>query len=176
MRQAYAKALRSIASIACLLGAPSLAGCAETNPSKVEYVREVYATKVEAFASQRIAARFDSLLSQRTQELLRLAKAGPGPELDGPILHPLFGWRVLPNMRVTFTSAEPVRGVTQSDDVRVIVNVDGAARDILVTVSESCLDGSATVRYCIDDFHYSSGKSYREHLAALTARDSTSAP
>lgn len=161
----FAGELAASAIVAVLL----TGGCAAADPSKVAFVREVYESEVTSFAQHRIAAKFDMLLSVSTQELLAAAKAGPGPKTEGPILHALFGWRVFPNMRVELKRVEPTHGFMQHDTVTVEIDVNGTPRAIAVSVSENCDAGTATVRYCIDDFRYSEGLSYREHLKSLAA-------
>lgn len=154
---------------ALLLAPLALAGCAEADPSAVAFVRSVYETEIAAFAARQhpSASDFESLLSEDTQKLMRLSRSGPGPKYDGPLLHALFGWGVLPGASVRLSGVAPARGFLNAGKVEVRLRVNGEDRMIAVTVSESCDAGSATVRYCIDDFHYGTGLSYRQYIKQI---------
>lgn len=145
------------------------AGCtAVAEPSKVAFVREVYADELRAFQQwppQQGAS--SALFSRETQDLQRAAKAGPGPKLDGPILHTLFGWHVFPNFRVELKSVEASQTFANRGKVSVALTVNEAPREIIVSVSEDCWAGSATIQYCIDDLQYDNGTSYKAYLKSL---------
>lgn len=159
-------------AIACVMAIVAAPGCTQADPSQVNFVREVYQDEVRAFTTPMpgTPADFNSLLSRPTQELLRAAKAGPGPKFDGPILHAFFGWQVTPVSKVALKDVAASRSWRDRGKVSVGLEVNGAARQITVTVSEDCWAGSATVQYCIEDFRYENGTSYREHLSSLAER------
>lgn len=108
----------------------ALAGCAGADPSAVAFVRTVYEADIAAFAAgqHHSAPDFESLLSAGAQELL--SNSGPGAKYDGPVLHALFGWAVLPGANVRLSGIAQARGFLDAGNAEVHLRVNGDIRQI----------------------------------------------
>jgi hypothetical protein len=143
---------------------PAGVRCEENGP--LGWTRSLYEREVEQYNSSTHGRSADDLMSAfspETRALWRRAAAGPGPKLEGPILHVFFGWGVLPNLKAKLKS---VREAPDREDQAVIVDVEVRERPrrmVIVTTTKCAED---QVR-CIDDIQYDTGMSLKPYLHEL---------
>jgi hypothetical protein len=148
-----------LASVCMLFYAVSF-GAAFAAESAADWTRALYQREIgRHLAGESVSQEeFLSPFTPRTQEAWLAARKGPGPAMDGPILHPYFGWGVLPRQPVALLGVE-----TQQDDgsfarIKIDLRIKGLARWAIVEIRKISGD------WRIDDIAYDQGQSFREYL------------
>jgi len=153
------------------LAAVSLAGiawpAAADEPPALSFVRDLYRREVDRHNNRTKMPNeaFTALFSSDMRALMQAPRSGLSDEPIGRILHAFFGWGVRPGQPVTFVQADSARGGSvERPAVRVVLDVHGARRDVLIRVlRENGL-------WKISDIDYGDGESLREYYRRITRR------
>lgn len=166
---APAKLRSSLAALICGIGCSGLSHAA--TPDAVSWVEKLYRAEAERHNAQ-VRDQRDlppGVISPDTQALREAARKGPGPKLEGPILHIILGWGIFPPDKVTITSVKA--GAARGAFTTVLVDLVARERprSVIVVLTHDC-DAGVKNGWCIHDLEYSDGKALRAYLAELAGR------
>lgn len=162
------KSVPRAAALALALLDPSGAFAEETGP--LGWTRSLYEREIEQYNSStegRSAEDLMAVFSPQTRALWRRAAAGPGPKLEGPILHIFLGWGVLPSLKArlkSVRSAPTAEGASEDQSVIVDIEVRERPRRMVIVTTTKCAEGQSL---CIDDIQYDTGMSLKPYLHEL---------
>jgi hypothetical protein len=133
--------------------------------SALDAVRALYVREIRIHMNRAPETPEDYLCaySRRTQQAWAASLKGPGPKMDGPILHPLFGWGMLPGASVEMTGLRSLEDDGVHARLEIALRVRGETRRAIVTAEVS--DGA----WRIDDVSYDQGEGFRSYLLRCAA-------
>jgi len=142
-----------------------LIGAAFAAESAADWTRALYQREIRRhLAGESVSQEeFLSPFAPRTQEAWLAARKGPGPAIEGPILHPYFGWGVLPQQPVALLGVEAQQDDGSFARIKIDLRIKGLARRAIVEMRKISSD------WRIDDIAYEQGESFREYLLKCAA-------
>jgi hypothetical protein len=133
-------------------------GAAVAADSAATWVRALYQAEIDRRLGDPVSqAAFLSVFTPRMQEIWLAARKGPGPKMEGPILHAYFGWGVLPGQPVVVEKVATLAEDASTARVALDLRVNGRARRVVVEARQ--IAGA----WRIDDIAYDQGESFRAH-------------
>jgi hypothetical protein len=126
----------------------------------LDAVRAIYGREIRIHLARGSEATEDYLCvyTRRTQQAWAASLKGPGPNTEGPILHPLFGWGVLPGSPVEMIDLRTLADDGSHARLEIVLRLRGETHR--VNVSAQMSDGA----WRIDDLSYDQGEAFRSYL------------